>query len=134
MAKKVDNNIKAHCYNCGTETNQTILFNDSTLGPQEIVWRNDEGDKTQSVWMVGADIWTLSKCLGCDKFNFKHIFRTTPDRETDRVFLFPKKPLRRTPDWIVKVPIKYCAILQEIYDSLNEGLLSLPLMGLRTVL
>src|SRR5688572_25735442 len=117
--------IKTHCFNCDKETLQDILFNDHQLGPREIVIRNEDGDKSESVWEVVADIWVLSKCRGCEKINFKHTLRNSPDRETDQIFHFPKKPIRHVPNWIVKLPMKYVEILHEIYISINEGLLIL---------
>jgi len=126
--------IKTHCYNCDKETLQETLFNDHQLGPREIVLRNEEGDKSESVWQVAADIWIISKCRGCEKINFKHILRNSPNRETDLVFHFPKKPIRPVPSWVVKLPMRYVEILQEIYISINEGLLVLSLTGVRTLL
>lgn len=126
--------IKTHCFNCDKETLQDDLFNDHALGPREIVFRNEEGDESESVWEVVADIWIISKCRGCEKINFKHILRRSPNRETDQVFHFPKKPIRPVPTWIVKLPIGYIEILHEIYISINEGLLILSLTGIRTLL
>jgi len=126
--------FKTHCYNCDKETNQDILFKDHEFGPREIVWRNEQGDKTESVWEVVADIWNISKCRGCEKINFKHILRNLPNRETDIVFHFPRKPLRQPPKWIMKLPIKYLEILQEIYASINERLFILSLTGIRILL
>lgn len=125
---------KTHCFNCDKETLQDILFNDHQFGPREIVLRNEDGDKSESVWEVVADIWSISKCRGCEKINFKHTLRYSPDRETDQVFHFPKKPFRHVPSWVVKLPMRYVEILQEIYISINEGLLILSLTGIRTLL
>jgi hypothetical protein len=127
-------NQKTYCYNCERETNQETLFYDSELGPQEIIGRNDEGDESQSMWAVVANIFTLSKCLGCDKINFKNIIRSSPNRETDNVFHFPKKAVRSIPNWIIKLPIKYFELIQEIYSSINQGSYILSLIGIRTLL
>lgn len=132
--KKNTQPFRSHCYNCDKETNQDILFNDHEIGPREIIFRNDQGDKTQSVWEVVADIWTISKCKGCDRINFRHILRNSPPKETDLIFQFPKKPLRPVPRWTIKLPISYLEILQEVYDSINDGLLILSLTGIRTLL
>lgn len=127
--------IKTHCYNCNNETNQDILFNDIEIGPREIVIRNDEGDKTQSVWEVVGNLWHLTKCKGCDKINFKHILRSIPPFEkTDQIFYFPRKPIRNVPNWIVNIPIKYIDILREVYIAVNEHLFTLALTGIRTLL
>jgi hypothetical protein len=126
--------IKTHCFNCDKVTLQDTLFNDHELGPREIVLRNEEGDKSESVWEVVADIWIISKCRGCEKKNFTHILRHSPDTQADQVFHFPKKPIRKVPNWIMKLHIKYAEILREIYTSINEGLLVLSLTGIRTLL
>jgi Domain of unknown function (DUF4145) len=127
------NQIKTHCYNCDKETNQNVLFNDMEIGPQEIVIRNEQGDERQSVWAVVANIWNLSKCLGCEKINFKHILRDG-DRSNDKIFDFPMKAVRTPPNWIVKLPIKYVEILQEIYSSINSHSFILSLTGIRILL
>ncbi len=126
--------IKTHCFNCDSETNQEILFSDCKIGPQEIIWRNEEGNDSQSVWTIVANIWNLTKCRGCEEINFKHILRNSPDRNTDKTFNFPRKPIRQVPKWIVKLPIKYIEILQEVYISVNEQLFILSLTGIRTLL
>ncbi len=126
--------IKTHCFSCDKETNQDILFKNHELGPREIVWRNEQGDKSQSAWEVVAELWSVSKCRGCEKINFKHIVRNSPNRETDQVFHFPRKPLRQVPDWVIKLPMKYVEILQEVYVSINEHLFILSLTGIRTLL
>ncbi|MEX2234701.1 MAG: DUF4145 domain-containing protein [Cyclobacteriaceae bacterium] len=126
--------IKTACYNCARETVQDILFQDHEIGPREIIFRTEEGDKSESAWEVVADIWVVSKCRGCERINFKHILRYSPERETDQTFYFPKNSIRRAPNWIVKLPMKYAEILQEIYVALNEQLFILSLTGIRTLL
>lgn len=127
--------IKTHCYNCNNETNQDILFNDIEITPREIVIRNDEGDKNESVWEVTGRLWHITKCKGCDKINFKHILRTIPPFEkTDEIFYFPQKPIRNVPKWIVNISIKYIDILREVYIAINEHLFTLALTGIRTLL
>ena len=125
---------KSHCCNCDTDTNQEILFYDHQFGPREIIMRNEEGDHSQSVWEVKADIWILSKCKGCEQINFKHISRNSPDRETDQVVHFPWKPIRQHPKWIYLLPIKYLVLLQEIYSAVNTEIFILALTGTRILL
>lgn len=127
--------IKTHCYNCNYGTNQDILFDDIEIGPREIVLRNDEGDKIDSVWEVVGNLWCLSKCRGCEKINFKHILRTIPPFEkTDEISYFPKKPIRSVPKWVINLPIEYMDILREVYIAINEHLFTLALTGIRTLL
>lgn len=126
--------VKTLCYNCSGETNQELLLDEFELNPQEIIRRNDEGDESQSMWMLVGGIWAVSKCMGCEKINFKHISRSSPDKSEDRVFYFPRKPIREIPYWVSKLPIKYLEILQEIYATVNEELHILSLTGIRTLL
>src|SRR5690606_23828355 len=65
MTTKSDNihePIKTNCYNCERETVQDILFQDHEIGPREIIFRTEEGDKSESAWEVVANIWIVSKC------------------------------------------------------------------------
>lgn len=131
---ETEKNIKTHCYNCDKETNQEILFSDSKIGPHEIILRNEEGDDSQTIYTIVANIWNLTKCRGCEEINFKHILRNSSDRSTDQTFYFPRKPIRQVPNWIMKLPMKYVEILQEVYFSVNEQLFILSLTGIRTLL
>lgn len=133
-ASKSTEPFKTHCYNCEDETNQTKLFEDQKLGPREVVWRNEEGDDSQSMWEVVMEVWTVSRCLGCEKLNFKHRTVNGPIRENDQIFFFPRKPIRKPPQWIVKLPMRYAVVFQEVYIALNEGLFMLTLTGIRTLL
>lgn len=126
--------VKVLCYNCDNETNQELLLDEFELNPQEIIQRNDEGDESTSMWMLVGGIWMVSKCLGCEKINFKHISRSSPDKSEDKIFYFPRKSIRKTPHWVSKLPIKYLEILHEIYVTVNEELHILSLTGIRTLL
>ncbi|MHA3787218.1 DUF4145 domain-containing protein [Flavobacterium hauense] len=126
--------VKTHCYHCNNETNQEKLLDEFELNPQEILQRNDEGDESQSMWMLVGGLWLVSKCLGCEKINFKHISRQSPDKSGDVVFYFPRKPIREIPYWVRKLPVKYLEIVHEIYVCVNEGLHILAVTGIRTLL
>ncbi len=126
-------NKKTYCYNCEIETNQEVLFNDESIDFQEMISRNEEGDESQPYKILGLRTWTLSKCLGCDKINFRY-FWGEPSKQTNRIFHFPKKQIRKVPSWAIKLPIKYLETLQEVYFAVNEELFLLSLMGIRTLL
>lgn len=132
--KKTEEIVKTYCYNCQKDTNQRILFNDFEVVPQEILWRNDEGDQGPSMWTNVGNIWLLSKCMGCEKINFKFILRSSPDKTTDRIFHYPLKLIREVPCWIMNLPKKYLEIAQEVYASVNNELFILALNGIRTLL
>jgi hypothetical protein len=131
---EIKKTTNTYCFYCQKETNHNVLLDEFELITQEIVWRNEKGDESQSMWTNVGNLWTVSKCLGCEKITLKHIMRASPDREHDRTFYFPKKPIRDVPSWVMKLPIKYLEILQEVYASINEQLFILSLNGIRTVL
>jgi len=116
------------------ETNQKLLLDEFQMITEEIVWRNEQGDESQSVWSPVGSIWTVSKCLGCEKLTFKHILRALPTKEYDQIFYFPRKPVREIPKWISKLPKIYLEVLHEVYASVQEGLHILALSGIRTLL
>lgn len=132
---KKDNIIKTHCYNCNNETNQDVLYKDIEIVPRGITLRNDIGDNINEIWEVIGYLWSLTKCKGCDKINFKHIIRSIPPfEETDETFYFPKKAIRDLPSWVKNIPIEYIDILKEVYIAINEKLFTLALTGTRTLL
>lgn len=126
--------LKTHCYNCNIETNQDVLFTEKEFTPREIVLLTDTGVGAHSVWDVVGYFWHVTRCRGCEKINFKHILKSSPDKENDIVFYFPKKAIRPIPYWVRSLPVKYVEILQEVYHAINEGLFSLSLTGIRTIL
>jgi hypothetical protein len=132
--KDTNSSYKSFCYNCDKDTNQNILFKEHQFEPQEIIFRNEEGDQSQTAWEIKADIWIISKCLGCERINFKHIGRRSPDQRTDDIFYFPWKRDRHYPKWIFQLPIKYLEILEEVYAAITMESNILALMGIRTVL
>ena len=75
---ETEKSIRTHCCNCQMETNQKLLLDEFQMITEEIVWRNEQGDESKSVWSPVGSIWTISKCLGCEKLTFKHILRTLP--------------------------------------------------------
>lgn len=130
----MNDNMKTYCYNCDKDTNHEVLFKETKIGPQEIVGRNEEGDESESVWEVVGFNWTIQKCLGCEEMNFKHVIRSEPSGEHDKIFHFPKKAIRKYPYWIIKLPMQHFLLMQEIYTAVNEGLFVLALNGTRTLL
>jgi uncharacterized protein YutE (UPF0331/DUF86 family) len=125
---------RTHCWYCQKETNHKVLLDEFDTISEEIIWRTEEGDESKSAWAVVGSIWLVSKCLGCDKITFKHVYRATPDKEFDQIFHFPKKIVREFPKWTVKLPIKYSGVFYEVYVSIQEGLYILALTGTRILL
>jgi len=126
--------IKTYCGSCQKETNQTVEYKNHEIEPLEILAKDDKNLKTESLWMVGFNIWQISKCNGCEKLTFKHIVKTERDDSKDIIFQFPKEYARKYPEWYRKLPIKYLEILREVYFSINVGCFIIALIGIRTIL
>jgi hypothetical protein len=95
------------------------------------------------MWVVEAIIWHLTKCLGCEKINLKisvkHLGNEDPLEQLKKntsvsEFYFPKKYIRKPPDWIARLPIKYVELFGETYSAINNNLFRLSLMGSRTII
>ena len=56
-----------YCHNCKCETDQEIIFNDSTLDINEIIGYNEAGVKGQNCFAIVAHIYEITKCCGCKK-------------------------------------------------------------------
>ena len=69
-----DKKIKhLYCHNCKCETDQEIIFNDSTLDINEIIGYNEAGVKGQNCFAIVAHIYEITKCCGCKKKQYQRI-------------------------------------------------------------
>lgn len=125
---------KLYCSNCDNKTNQELIFKDANFSPLKILLRNEEWTEINEAYVITATIWKLSKCKGCEQINIEITSRTNPDGSDDKVLHFPKKIIRKTPDWIDIIPIKYLKIMNEIYQAIDYDLYTLALIGTRTLL
>lgn len=130
-----DKKVKhVYCHNCKCETDQEIIFNDSTLDINEIIGYNEEGVKGQNFFAIVAHIYEVTKCCGCKKNNINVYERTNP-MEKDRALLrYPNTKVREYPKWLSNLNLKYIELFNEIYKSFNTGNITLPLIGARTLL
>ena len=125
---------RTHCWYCQKETNHRVLLDEFEMISEELIWHTEDGEESKSAWAPIGSLWLVSKCLGCDKITFKHIYRATPNRDFDQIFYFPKKIVRDYPRWTVKLPHKYSQVFYETYLSIQEGLYILSLTGIRILL
>jgi len=125
---------RTQCWYCQKETNHKVLLDEFEMISEELIWHTEDGGENRSAWAPIGSLWLVSKCLGCDKITFKHIYRASPIRTFDQTFYFPKKIVREFPRWTVRLPHKYSRVFYEIYLSIQEGLNILSLSGIRILL
>jgi hypothetical protein len=125
---------RTHCWYCQKETNHKVLLEEFDMISEELIWHTEDGEDSKSAWALIGSLWLVSKCLGCDKITFKHIYRATPNQDPDQIFYFPKKIVREFPRWTMSLPHKYSQVFYEIYLSIQEGLYILSLTGIRILL
>ena len=124
-----------YCYNCKCDTEQEMMFRDSTIDIGEIIGFSKEGVKGPNFFTIVAHIFEVTKCCGCKKFNLNVYERSTPDPKNDRlIHRYPNSKVREFPKWITNLNLKYIELFSEIYRSLNQGSITLPIIGSRTLL
>src|SRR5690606_27900545 len=126
--------VNTYCYKCDSSTNQTVIFTDAEIILLEEKRRNEEGDSSQDLFSILGKRWIISKCNGCDGFNLVVKTKDFGDVPPIEVFNYPKKLIRISPKWISDLPFKYVGMFLEVYSAINAGLLSLALMGSRTLI
>lgn len=126
--------IRTYCYKCNNTTNQNILFTDAEIIISDFKLINEEGDQNQMQYAIIGKRWIVSKCNGCDGFNLQVITKDFGDVPPIDTFTYPKKIIRKVPDWISDLPIKYVELFLEVYSAVNYGLFTLALMGCRTII
>lgn len=120
---------KAHCNDCGQETNHDVLHSESS---------REEDDEGHGVsW--GHDYDTL-KCRGCElvKLRYRSWFSEVDE---DNILYFPPAIFRAKPKWfdelsaeIEKNEAFVEVLLNEIYVATQNNLTSLATMGVRALL
>lgn len=126
---------KIYCHNCKCDTEQEMVFRDSTIDIDEVIRFSEEGVKGSNFFAIVAHIYEVSKCCGCKKFNINVYERNSPDPKNDRlIHRYPNSKVREFPKWITNLNLKYIELFSEIYRSLNQGSITLPIIGSRTLL
>ncbi|MFN3851104.1 MAG: DUF4145 domain-containing protein [Spirosomataceae bacterium] len=126
--------IRTYCYKCDNTTNQTVIFTDAEIITSDFKIRNEEGDEQQTIYSIIGKRWIVSKCDGCEGFNLQVKTKGFGDVPPIDVFTYPKKVIRQIPKWITDLPIRYVELFREVYSAINNELLTLALMGSRTII
>ena len=120
---------QSYCNACGRSTNHDLI-----AANQE---EYDDGLGDENVFCY--DKYEMLKCRGCGsvvmRVTSKHIEDTQP-----RVIHYPPAIARRAPSWVIgsfdslHVPIIVFELMNEVYTAVQNNLLRLASMGIRTTL
>lgn len=124
--------IKAHCNKCQRETNQEILYTETTSWEDEI--------EEQRVILHGTDVYEMLKCCGCDSIILRHTEYFLDD-PSPTFYQYPPAVSRPEPKWLHELnkidddelKIVY-DLLKEIYSSLHNNSRRLATMGIRALI
>ena len=119
--------IKAHCNECG-EVNHEVLHEDRT------------GWSAADDVVNGGTISTMLKCSGCDLVKLQSL-EWNSEQDVTRVTYSPPAAYRNKPDWFHLLRLELDdseqfvdTLLGEIYVALQNDLLNLAVMGVRSLL
>src|SRR5438309_7133549 len=118
-AKKVQ---KCHCNSCGRKTDHVSLS-------KKVVEELEEIDENTAYW--STDTYETLQCRGCSTVCLRHTF-DDPTGEP-AVNYYPPPISRRPPRWRYRLPERLRALLDEIYQALQNDSRSLATMGTRTL-
>lgn len=142
--------VRGHCPNCGVDRNAEVLAEDN----------REEEDKTSDVWVRST--YSILRCLGCDRRYIRLAQLCSEDYDEDydpntgetsmtlneRITYWPSVPIppatRPRPDWLWPYPVEpelslgsgypeIASLLTEVYTALDNNLLTLVTIGIRTV-
>lgn len=100
----------------------------------EIIGFDDAGRKKQNFFTITAHIYEITECRGCKKYNLNIYERHDPTAKDKIILTYPNCQIRDMPKWITNLHLKYIELFSEVYNSLNRGNITLPLIGARTLL
>ncbi|MBB1425431.1 DUF4145 domain-containing protein [Shewanella sp. SG44-2] len=119
---------KAHCNTCGGERNHDILHSEKKN------WQDDEAP------VHGSDTYETLRCRGCEEIKLRHTSMFSEHQEDD-VHYFPPLVFRRRPEWFEDLYFEVSSeeefvesLLNEIYVAVQNNLLNLALMGVRSLI
>lgn len=124
--------IKIQCSICLRDTNHEMLFKKRTLTNEE------QFSEDPVLWVSQGFDYSLFECQGCSNIVMRKDFwhsELTPD-SWDPSFRswHPALVTRQTPKWLSSKNDESANLLKQIYAAMNADLLSLAMMGIRTVL
>jgi hypothetical protein len=122
--KKRSDDEQVHCNKCQDKTLHQLV-------------REIKGDGGSEEWEPGftydwQTTYAVLQCRGCREVLLRRTDANTED-EYPSVWYFPPRILRRPPHWRRNLPGEHMLLLDEIYESLDIGNSTLPMMGARTI-
>lgn len=116
--------MKAHCNECGHETNHTVIGSDTES------WVEDLGD---GAWMDGSVTHTMLKCKGCNSVCMRKDDYLS-EWDGTQVDYFPPAISRPEPRWLTNLSDELQELLREVYTALHADSRRLAMMGARAVI
>ena len=111
--------VKANCNECGGERNAFVRASHS-----------DRGDNGHVLW---AETMEILECCGCNDLSMRREFSFLEWDETEITYWPPKQSHK--PEWHDRLPDEnLCQAMKEVYVALNQGLVMLASIGVRTLL
>ncbi len=92
---------------------------------------------TTDIVIAGGKGYWLYECDGCHHVQLGRspwCSEEDPQVWTKTIQWLPRRAVREPPTWLEELPEEYRAVLTETYAAINTGLLSLPMMGVRTAI
>lgn len=113
--------VKAHCNECGHETNHDCLMRDV----------DNWSDEDSPVWSRTTN--SMLKCRGCGSIKLRrdYCFSEWDSVQTD---YFPPAVSRKEPNWKHKLKDDIANLLSEIYSALHADSRTLAVMGARAII
>jgi hypothetical protein len=128
----MDKPIKIQCSICLHDTNHERLFHKLTLTKEE------QYSKDPELWVSQGFYYSLFECQGCSNIvmrkDFWHSELTPVDWDISYRSWHPALVTRQTPKWLSAKNDVNANLLKQVYAAMNADLLSLAMMGIRTVL
>lgn len=123
---------KLACSICLRETNHEELFKTESTTDNRMLSPDPE------VWYSEGYNYALFKCLGCSNVVMRKDFWSsdlTPDMwDPSYRSWYPALVSRQAPPWLKRRNDLSANVLKQVYVALNANLVSLAMMGIRTVL
>ena len=111
------------CTYCNSNTNQKLVFETSKWHTQEVAFKNEKDDLSESAWTIKNVKEEVFQCLGCERI---HIYYTeeVPNKDPNYeplTYQTPKKIERAQPSWIKDINLDYFEVLGEMYSNYNHS-------------
>lgn len=120
---------RAHCNRCGGNTNHDVIA---------VERKEYEEDDDDRVWTC-FDAYEMLKCRGCEMIRLRYTYKHIGD-DAERAIYYPPATARREPAWLtashglLELPVNLFPVLSEVYIAVQNDLLQLAAMGIRSLL